>query len=354
MNPFRSSCPLSALIAWCRALKHGLGVGLSPVKVFRQQAKSGPAALRDAATRIADRLDTGDSFSDALQPEVGRFPVLFVETVAVGEQAGRLSDVLGELEEHYEAMNAARKQLLVSLTWPAITYFGSIGIITLMILVLGALAPGMDPLGLGYTGIRGAILFLLTASLITFGLIGLTMSVVNDEQKKSRVLGFALSVPGIAACVQAFALQRFSLAFAVMTEAGQRADRSLKVALRATANRKYREAGDTVAKSIRKGNEVYEVLTAMGPTLFPDDFLETVRIGEESGSLAEVMKKQASFYRDEATRKLKIVTMVASGTIYAFIALLVIIAIFRMYASYLKTIDDTMNMIQGGGLLTVN
>ena len=146
---FRSACPTSALVLWCRALKHGLGVGLLPGRVFRQQAASGPVALRPVASRIADRIETGDSLTEALKPEVGRFPVLFLETVAVGEQSGRLSDVLGELETHYSLMQTIRRRLLLSLLWPAFELFGSIIVITLMIAILGAIGSEIDPLGFG-------------------------------------------------------------------------------------------------------------------------------------------------------------------------------------------------------------
>jgi type IV pilus assembly protein PilC len=256
-----------------------------------------------------------------------------VETVAVGEQAGRLSDVLGELEIHYEAMQQARNRLVVSLLWPGFMLAGSIVVLTVMIFVLGLVSPNADPLGLGFTGTSGAILFFLTAAAIVFALVGLVLSVVNDESKLAWLLGVALDVPGLAGCVRAFALQRFSLATAVMSEAGQRVDRTLKVALRATANLAYRKAGDGVAKSIRKGAEVHEVLEGFGPKLFPQDYVEAARIGDETGNLAEVMKKQAEFYREEAIRKLRVVSMAASVSVYAGIAIMIIVAIFRLYAS---------------------
>ncbi len=332
---FRSQCPTSALVAWCRALKHGLGVGLSPTRVFRQQARSGPAALRTVAERIADRVDTGDSLSDAIKPEVGLFPVLFVESIAVGEQAGRLVDVLSELENHYTAMQTARSRFLVSLIWPMISLFGGIFILTIMIAVLGAVSPGMDPLGLGLTGISGAIIFFVTSCGIVLAIVGIVNAIANDETLKSKALGIGMNIPGFTGCVRAFALQRFSLAFRFMAESGVKADRTMAVALRATANRAYRDHEATAAKKVRKGSEVTEVMADCGTNLFPEEFQEATRVGEETGQLAEVMERQARHYQEESDRKMTVVTRLAGFSVYAMIALLLIVTIFKLYGSVL-------------------
>ena len=57
---FTAALPLSSLIDLCRVLRHTLGAGLSIVDVFRQQARSGPAAVRPVAERICKDLERGD------------------------------------------------------------------------------------------------------------------------------------------------------------------------------------------------------------------------------------------------------------------------------------------------------
>src|SRR5262245_8719517 len=119
---FSSRVPLPALMQWCRALRHGIDVGLSPVRIFRQQAKSGPTPLRPLAATLADRLEDGESLQDALKPEAYRFPLLFVELIAVGEQTGRLTETFEELEDYFETVLSSRKQLAAALVWPGIMY----------------------------------------------------------------------------------------------------------------------------------------------------------------------------------------------------------------------------------------
>lgn len=327
---FRSPCPLPALILWCRALRHGLDIGLSPVRIFKQQAKSGPAVFRPLAEGMAKRLEDGDSLSDALKPEAWRFPLLFVELVAVGEQAGRLPSVFAELEKHYEEVQSARRQFLTSLVWPGIMYLGAIGVLTLLILVLGSLGTKLDPLGLGLTGTSGAFWFFAYAMMFTAFVVGSAFIVVRTPNAMAKAEALALKLPGLAPIARSFALHRFSMAAHMTIEAGLRADRVLKSSLRATANKAYQQEGDRAAKLCRKGQEIVEALQQLGPHLFPEEFVQAVAIGEESGRLAEVLHKEAEIYREASIRGMKILTRIVSGLVYAIIAILVIVSIFRV------------------------
>ncbi|QEL15732.1 type II secretion system F family protein [Limnoglobus roseus] len=357
---FRSPCPLPALILWCRALRHGLDVGLSPVRVFRQQAKSGPAVFRPVAERMADRLDDGDSISDALKPEAWRFPVLFVELIAVGEQAGRLPVIFQELEQHYEAVRDAQRKFISALVYPAMMYVGAIGVLTLLILVLGSMSgvngKPIDALGLGLVGAGGAFLFLFYATGFTIFVLGTLFIVSRNPNAKAAAEAYGLKIPGLAPVVRAFALHRFSMAAHMTIEAGLKADRVLKSSLRATANKAYQAEGDRAAKLARKGKEIVETLSKLGPTLFPDAFVQAVAIGEESGRLAEVMLKEAEIYREESIRGMKVLARIVSGLVYAVIGILVIVCIFRVFnTAYMGQIqqgldaaDDHNKWLRGG------
>jgi type IV pilus assembly protein PilC len=339
-----SPCPLPALILWCRALHHGLDIGLSPVRIFAQQAKSGPAVFRPLAAGMAKRLEDGDTLSDALRPEAWRFPLLFVELVAVGEQAGRLPTVFAELERHYEEVQTARRQFLTALVWPAMMYCGAIGVLTLLILVLGSLGTKLDPLGLGLTGASGAFWFLVYAATFTVFVVGSVIIIARTPNARAKAEAIALKVPGLAPIARAFALHRFSMAAHMNFEAGLKADRVLKSSLRATANKAYQQEGERAAKMSRKGSEIVETLGKLGPHLFPDEFIQAVHVGEESGRLAEVLHKEAEIYREASLRGMKFLVKLVTGVVYSAIGLLVIICIARIFMTYLGILDKAAGM----------
>ena len=340
---FGSTAPLDALILWCRAIRHGLDVGLSPVKVFRQQAKSGPSALREVAGRAADRLEAGESLEQALKPDAKHFPPLFLELISVGEHSGRLPDIFAELEEHFESLKVARRSFQRVLYWPLFEYVGAIFVLFVMQLVLGMFGSPLDPLGLGLTGVKGAFAFLAAAVMFTVAVVVVVLFVANNQQVRARVESVGLAIPGLAGCFRAFALSRFCMAYHMTAEAGMRADRCLRFSLRATANKAYVREAEFAAKAARKGQEVLDILGGYGPRLFPDEFMAAVQVGEDTGRLAELMKKQAEYYREESRRKVKVLAVIAGALVYLGIGLLLIGVIFKIaMTAYINPLNDAM------------
>jgi type IV pilus assembly protein PilC len=344
---FSSRLSLGALLQWCRALKHGLDIGLPLPKIFRQQAKSGPTEARTLANQLADRLQAGESLAEVFKAERSRFPSLLVELVHIGEETGRLTETFVVLEDYFEMVRTNRKRLASALVWPIMVYISAVVIVAIMICVLGMIAPSgtkaFDPLGLGLLGPKGAGLFLLAAFTFSFIVTIFYFVVRENEAIRSPLEAFALRIPGLDSAFRAFALQRFCLALHMTSEAGLRVDRGLHLAFRATVNSAYAAHADRAAQQIRKGNEIASTLAPCGSRLFPDEFLDSVQIGETTGQLAEVMQKQAAHYREEAVRKMGVLTMLFGALVYGFVMLLVIIVIFRIVMSIGGVYQDAMN-----------
>jgi type IV pilus assembly protein PilC len=350
--------PLPALLQWCRTIKHGLYVGLPMPRVFRQQAKSGPPALRDTARKIAEMLDDGESLTAAMNANRDRFPPLMLELVNVGEQGGRLTEVFGELEQYFETVIDARKTFLRALIWPGITYGMAIITLAALVFVLGMIAPPgatKGPLGLGLSGPSGAAFILIAG--VGVALFGAAVYHVMNESDdfKSVVEGFVLPIPGLGGCVRAFALHRFSLGFQITSEAGMRADRALKLSLKATNNRAYAKNADRASRMAKDGEPISEIVESCGAHLFPPDFVETVRMGEETGQLPEVMKKQAEMLAREAAWKAKLFAQIAGMVVYFLIGMFVLIAAYRVFTTQVapayndafKAVDDPEAWLRG-------
>lgn len=346
---------LSALIPWTRALKHGLDIGLSPVKILRQQARIGPGSLRSASEKMADQMEKGESLTDALAESGIGLPTLFREIVGMAEQAGRLPDALGELERHYEAVLSARKQFRTALIWPGISYILAIGVIALLIFILGMLGT-KDPLGFGLSGMWGAF----TVMLIGYGGAAAAVLVYRTAMASDDVQGAfqaaAIHIPGLAGCARAVALSRLTMSYHMMAEAGMPADKVIKASLRATTNTAYSRHADAIAKEVRKGEEVSEVLGPYGERLFPSDFMQVVSLGEETGNLAELMHKQSKHYAEEAARKMSFLAKLAGGAVYAMIAVFIIVMILKIfmgpvsqpYRDAFDAVDDPQKWLRGG------
>lgn len=334
-----SKCPLPALVHWCRTLKHSLGAGLDPLRIFRQQAKSGPRALRAVAAQVAGQLEQGDSLEDAFEPHRNRFPPLFIELVAVGEQTGRLEDTFRELEGYYETTLKVQRDFRSQMAYPVIQFVAAVFIISGLIFVLGMLGSKMDPLGLGLTGTGGAVTFLVLCFGIAGGVVLLLKVAAESVRWRSTLEGVGLLVPAWGGALSNFALHRFCVAMRMTTEAGLRAEKALRYSFRATANSVFQRGEGAAVAVAKKGGEIHEALAASRAP-FPEEFIQSVVVAEESGEMSEVMERLAENYREEASRKMKAAAQFTSYAIYAGMAVLLIIAIFGIASSYIGAVND--------------
>lgn len=338
-----SKCPLPALVAWCRTLKHSLGAGLDPIKIFKQQAKSGPRALRPLATDIAGKLAKGDSLEDALEPYRSTFPPLFVELVAVGEQSGRLEDTFSELADYYETTLTVQRNFRSQMMLPAIQFVAAVMIIGGLIFVLSILGSKMDPLGLGLTGASGALTFMLGCFVPVAALLLFLKFSANSVQWRARIESFLLIVPGWGPAMLNFALHRFCIALRMTLEAALRSEKVVHYSFRATSNAAFMNREDAAVAAMKRGEELHEAIASCGAP-FPDDFRDMVEVGEVSGDMSELMVKLARNYQEEGSRRLKDAAQYTSWAIYGMVAILIIIAIFTIATKvYINPLNDAAN-----------
>jgi type II secretory pathway component PulF len=337
-----TAVPLRDLTRFCRLARHGLAAGLSLVDVFRQQAERGPQSLRPIIAAVGERLARGDGLEDALKAEAGRLPPLFVTMTAVGEHTGNLPDTFAELERYYDLQWTLRRRFLAEITWPIFQFVMAVGVIALMLLVLGLIAGAgtapLDPIGLG-TGVRGAATWLL----LVFGLVAsawggyrLLAGSIRHKAAADRIL---LRVPVIGPCLEAMALARFCLGLRLTLGAGLPVKAAVKRSLDATGNAAYPARFDEAAAVLRRGDDLATMLKACA--IFPQDFLDIVENAEEGGRTPEVMEKQAEYYQEESSLRLRVLMRMAGFGVWLAVAILLIVMIFRIFiTAYLGPLEQ--------------
>jgi len=329
-----SKCPLPALVDWCRALRYSLSAGLGPVKIFKQQAKSGPRALRAVAGEIAELLSKGESLADALEPHRNRFPPLFLELTAVGEQTGRLEDTFEQLEEYYQSLLSMQRNFRSQITYPIIQFFAAIFVVAFLIFILGILGSKMDPIGLGLTGTSGALTFLGIAFGFVLAVVVVLKISAENVAFRAKLEGGLLWMPGWGPAFLTFAMMRFAVALRMCAEAGLRAEQTMRYCFRATANSAFQNGTERAVTVAKKGGELTDSLEASGAPFTPE-FREMLLMGEETGNTSEVMDRLAARLQEDAVRKMKFAAQVTGWAIYAMVAILIIFFIFRIAGAYL-------------------
>ncbi len=336
---FSQRIPLSGLIDLCRSMRHYLGAGLTLRDVFKQQASKGAAPVRPIAARISAGLEKGGALEDALQKEHGAFPPLFVSLATVGEQTGMLPEVCRELERYFGLQLQLRRQFISQIAWPAFQLVAALFVVAGLILILGFLSnpgsQGFDPIGLG-TGPGPALGFLV----VSFGLlggVGLFYLLGRKVLREGLVDGLLLRVPVLGPCVRALAITRFCLALRLTLESGMSTTKAIRLSMKATGNGAFAAGAATAKDAVRDGEELTVALTRTG--LFPEEFGHVIAVGEESGRLTQVLEQQGDQYQEESERRLRVLAQVAGWGVWLVVAGIIILAIFRIFMTYIGMLD---------------
>jgi type II secretory pathway component PulF len=337
------------LIELCRSLRFSLHSGIMLGEAMDLLAHRGTRRVRLFAADIHKELKSGWSLQDALRKQKV-LPPLFASLAIVGEESGKLPEVLAEMETYYILQQKLRREFYEQIAWPVLQLTAAILIVTFLIYILGILpqtqsarggqAP-LDPLGLGLVGPRGAGIFLATVCGILTGaalVVFLARILLSRRAVVERML---LMLPGVGPCLRALAISRFCIAGRLMLETSLSVLKTLRLALAATDNAAFIAEAPRVEASLRKGNSI---VSSFGEArLFPERFLSAVGVGEESGRLPETLRHQAEEYDDEARRRLTWLTRVSSWLVWLAVAAILITCIIRIFSAvYVGTLQGYM------------
>jgi type IV pilus assembly protein PilC len=328
-----AALPLSSVIELCRSLRHGLGAGLPPQRLFRQQAERGPGPLRPVAAHVAAALERGKSLAASLRAWSGRLPPLLLALVEVGEETGHLPEIFGDLERHYRLQQSLRRQVRARLLGPAVQLVVAVGIITVLLFVLGALGQSRGPIPGGPVGPGAAFGFLCLVFVVAAAGAAVYLLARRLPGKGAAVQARLLRLPVLGGCLEALALQRFTTALGLTMDSGMPVERAVRLSLEATGNAAYAARADAAVAAVGAGESLTEAVAGAGG--FPEAFVHTLALAEESGQVPEVMRRQAEHYREEAEVRMQRLAKVATFGVYGLYMLFMVVAIFRIAGLYL-------------------
>ncbi len=194
----------------------------------------------------------------------------------------------------------------------------------------------LDLLGFGLIGTPGLMIYLAILAAIGAAGFFVYQAVRRGKLWVRPVERLVYRIPKLGSALETLALARLAWTLQVTLEAGMDLQPAFRLALASTRASHFTERADDVARDLRSGREVYEILS--DTRLFPHDFLDAVQVGEHSGRLAETLAVLSTQYQDRARSALGVLTQVAGFAVWAMVAGLIIVIIFRLFGFYVDQI----------------
>src|SRR6516162_4834115 len=125
---------LADLVIFTRQLATMIDAGLAMVQSLQALAEQTTnKVMRDVIKDVCTRVESGDSFSEALQKHPKAFTRLYVCMVAAGEKGGLLAEILARLATYLENTARLRKKVKSAMMYPTIVTVVAIAITTFLL-----------------------------------------------------------------------------------------------------------------------------------------------------------------------------------------------------------------------------
>ncbi len=293
------------LITFCFHLEQLMraGVQIPDALTDLRDAITNPR-LRASISGILESIEGGNHFSAALAQHGDVFDQVFVNLIRVGEQSGKLPDVLANLQENIKWQDELYTQTRRILMYPAFVSVIVIGVVFfLMIYLVPQLSQFIKnaqqeiPL---YTRILMVVsdafvkywYLMLGVPLALMTLVGL--SARSNPKVRYRLDAWLLAVPGIGPTLKKVILARFSTYFAMMYAAGVSVLECIRITEKTTGNLVIETALVQVGRHITEGRGISDAFQRSG--IFPPLVLRMLRVGETTGELDKAMLNVSYFY----------------------------------------------------------
>ena len=285
-----------------------------------------PGATRDGLGDAAARLRRGETIATALVAAMPDYPHYVGSLIAAGESSGQLERVLDQASGQLAADARARREIGNALMYPSLLVAAGLLVITfLFYVVIPRFAAMLGPQRDHVTGFSNAVLSIgeafhalgplaPVALIAPFVLLRLSLF---DPRSRARASGLLARLPGIRFIVAQRRRAGWARIMSIALGAGVAILDAVRLAADSVPASPMRAALLTAIGEIRKGRPVADAM-ADGGLLDAMD-VSLVRVGQRTGSLAEMFGAIADYRDEELSTLVKRVTTIIEQVAIALV-----------------------------------
>lgn len=336
---------LKDIAVFCRQFSTIISAGITVVNglnILRQQTES--KKLRSIIDKAFEEVQKGKSLSDTLR-QYKEFPVMFVNMVEAGEASGRLDEILLRMAIYYEKEYKLRSQIKSAMTYPAAISVLAVGVVIFLVTSILPMFVGMFDQFDAELPLPTRIIIGFSNSIISYWyiyfaaiavlIVGIKKYIGTPEgrYKQAKLL---FKLPIIGNINKKVVTSRFARTMSILLSSGVPVIQAMDILEKTITNAVVEYGINKTKDEIKKGTSISKPISSMN--IFPPMLIEMISIGEETGTLDEMLSKTAQFYDDEVdmlvaglTSLIEPIIIVILAVIIGFILISIMLPIFSIY-----------------------
>ncbi len=322
---------LTDLVIFTRQLATMIDAGLAMVQSLQALAEQTTnKIMRDVIRDVCARVESGDSFSEALQKHPKAFSHLYVCMVAAGEQGGLLAEILARLATYLENTARLRKKVKSAMMYPTVVTVVAI-LITIFLLikvvpVFGEVfssfnaklpAPTQYLINISNFVKSYFLLVAVAGGAAGYGWFYFIKTPTGRWFWDSR----RIQLPVFGVIAHKICLARFTRTLASLVRSGVPILEVLQIVSQTVGNVVMEKAVQTAATDIERGESISAAL-AKHP-IFPSMIIRMVTAGEQTGKIDNMLERIADFLDEEIETTLSGLTALIEPILIVFLGVVV-------------------------------
>ena len=301
-------------------------------------------SMRDMVYAIKADVEGGSNFASCLEKYPEQFDDLFCSLVSAGEESGTLDTLLNEIANYKEKSEALRKKIKKAMTYP-ISVLVIASVVTGILLIY--VVPQFETL---FAGV-GSDLPAFTKMVVNMSeimqkwwwVVLLSVGVAVFSFKRARKVSYAfnkacdrlsLKLPIFGSIVIKAATARFARTLSTMSRAGVPIVEAMDKVAGTSGNEIFKEAILKMRDEAATGQRLTVSIQQSG--LFSNMVVQMISIGEEAGSIDDMLAKVAEFYEAEVDNDVDALTSLMEPMIMAFLGIVIGGLVLAMYLPIFK------------------
>ena len=337
---------LKDIALFCRQFSFVLSAGINilrALEIAKEQTEN--KRLKNMLEKVFEDVQRGQALSEAMRINK-ELPEMLINMIEVGETSGTLDRIMQRMADYYDKEFRQGQKVKQALTYPAVvSIFAIVVVIILMVKVLptfidmfsqfpNAKMPAATVFLMGMSNFIATKWWLLI--IIAAAIIALFKIYSNTEEGSYNVDNIKIRIPIFGKMFRKVITARFARTFGMLMGSGVPLMQCVDISADIVGNKVYGKALSSIRGELEKGSSLGETLEK--EKLFPNMLTQMIKIGEESGTLDNILEKTAEFYDAEVetattqlTAMLEPAIMVVLAVVVGFIVISIITPMFDMY-----------------------
>ncbi|TDQ11570.1 type II secretion system F family protein [Pedobacter metabolipauper] len=286
---------------------------------------------------IRQRILSGLSLSESLKV-TDRFSDYEFYSIRIGEETGKLGEVLTDLAKYYKSKIQQRRKIVSAVTYPAIVLISSLGAVFFMIkfvvpmfadvfLRFGGKLPWITGMIISFSGwFDRYFLFLI---LFVAALIAIYAFQRKSEWFRKASAQLILKIPVVGDLVKKIYLARFANTMRLLVSTDTPLLRSIALVRQMINYYPVETSLLKVEQDILHGESLHKSLSAF--PFYPAKMIQLIKVGEEVNRMDYFFEKIASQYTEEVEYRTNTISSLMEPLIIIFLGLVVGVILIAMY-----------------------